>query len=51
MEALVEVDAFSDGVEPGRLTPARYANWKEFARANGIAVPQAETILEGFADP
>ncbi len=39
MEALVEADAFSAGVEPGRLSPARYENWKRFAKENGIAVP------------
>ena len=39
MDALVEADAFSAGVEPGALDPGRFENWEQFARANGIAVP------------
>ena len=39
MGALSEADAFSAGATPGSLDPGRYANWEQFARANGIAVP------------
>ncbi len=39
MDALVDADAFSGGVEPGSLEPARYENWERFASANGIEVP------------
>ena len=39
MQALVDAEAFADGVEPGRLDPERYANWERFARENGIPTP------------
>lgn len=39
MEALVEAEAFSAGVKPGSLDPARYENWERFARASGIPTP------------
>ena len=32
MTALTEADAFSAGVEPGVVVPARIANWRAFAR-------------------
>jgi hypothetical protein len=51
MEALVDADAFASGATPGTLEPQRYANWKRFARANGIAVPQAERSPKASRSP
>jgi len=48
MSALTEADAFSAGVTPGSLTPVRYENWKRFAKASGIDVPQTGLIQETF---
>ena len=50
MAALAEADAFSAGVEPGRLTSARYENWERFARSSGIAVPAAGSVQGTFGD-
>jgi hypothetical protein len=40
MAALSKVDAFAAGVRPGEFDPERFENWKSFARANGIPVPE-----------
>jgi hypothetical protein len=35
MQALEAADAFSAGVEPGVVEPARIAKWRRFARGGG----------------
>lgn len=44
MKALSEADAFSAGVRPGTLDPERYANWRRFARENGLPVSGATAL-------
>ncbi len=50
MEALVEADAFSAGVEPGRLTPARYENWKRFAKPSTESRCRERSVMHAEYD-